>query len=197
MAGWFRRLLENSGFVCDFRAPRAIADGAANALDLPWLAIEPVWHFLYPDGDGDRTAARVKRVTAGQLAIFTTWWLDSEVCNGGFSQYYENGSGHYAAEALHGLELIGASEFSELHRQSMRIFPGSNPPKRRTERVAALYRAFGQSPDDEKGPNRESKAGKFLDALESRYYKLLERDGDLLRRYQAAYVRSHLDEFFR
>ena len=196
MASKFRTFLANLGLVSDFRAPRDVFDATTNALDLPWAAIEPVWDFLYPSGNGAGTGWRVKRVTAGQLAIFSTWWLESEVRNGGFEQYFYNSSGHYAKDALEGLRRIGATAFAAIVRDALAVFPSGEPPKLRDERIAALERALERSCDQRGKMKPDTLVGRRLDALDNRFFDLLD-EPNALRRIQSAYVRSNVAQFFR
>ena len=48
-----------------------------------------------------------KRFSPGQKAIYFIWYLDEQVRNGGFPQFYLNGYGEYIPAIKNGLKLIG------------------------------------------------------------------------------------------
>jgi hypothetical protein len=65
---------------------------------------------------------------AGEKIFFSLWWFQSETNNGGLHQFFFNDSGSYAADALHSLELIGASKTAGILRRAMSVFPDSRVP---------------------------------------------------------------------
>jgi hypothetical protein len=69
--------------------------------------------------------------------------LNDEVNNGGFAQYYFNSSGDHWADALAGLEAMGAVQHAELVRDTLRSFPDGRPSKHhgtRNEQLAKIAR---------------------------------------------------------
>ncbi|GAB5382090.1 MAG: hypothetical protein Alis3KO_36030 [Aliiglaciecola sp.] len=63
-----------------------------------------------------------------EKAIFTIWWLEAEVNNGGFNQYFWNSAGDNAGLALESLNKIGASKTAELLKEAIEVaFSGSLP----------------------------------------------------------------------
>ncbi|MDX1512800.1 MAG: DMP19 family protein [Gammaproteobacteria bacterium] len=54
--------------------------------------------------------------------IYTVGLLDGEVNNGGFSQYFWNTEGQFAAHTLEVLKRIGAKETASLLRRAMKIY---------------------------------------------------------------------------
>lgn len=88
--------------------------------------------------DGQRTkmddlmerlqASGYQSFTAGERMFFSLWWFQAETSNGGLHQFLFNDSGAYAADALHTLELIGASKTADILRRAMAVFPESLVP---------------------------------------------------------------------
>jgi hypothetical protein len=74
---------------------------------LYWSLIEPVWDeieiYSGPE-EFSRTFAGVPR-SAGLL--FAAHFCQSEVCNGGFNQFFSNSTGVLAPEAIEGFKAIG------------------------------------------------------------------------------------------
>lgn len=51
--------------------------------------------------------------------IYSAWWLEAEVMNGGLEQYFWNSSGEFAVEAVDALVALGLGDLAELLRQSI------------------------------------------------------------------------------
>jgi hypothetical protein len=63
-----------------------------------------------------------------QKVFSAIWELESEVNNGGFSQYFLNGSAESASFVVQALEKIGASKTANIcHRAMVVAFPGGLP----------------------------------------------------------------------
>lgn len=66
------------------------------------------------------------------------WELEAGVNNGGFGQYYHNGSGDTASCVVEALEAIGANTTARLVERAHAVFPDSKPPRDRDEREVLL-----------------------------------------------------------
>jgi hypothetical protein len=60
--------------------------------------------------------------------LVTIWGLEADVNNGGFDQYFFNGSGDQAHFAPEALERIGASEMAAIVRKANSLFGENGPP---------------------------------------------------------------------
>jgi hypothetical protein len=69
-------------------------------------------------------------------------WLDLEVDNGGFHQFFNNSAGDMAADTIIALETIGAVQTANILQRATAMFPGGMPPQNRDERVAILWKLF-------------------------------------------------------
>ena len=114
--------------------------------------IDPVWEkvSIY---DGASVFLRdYAAITERQKHVLTTHWCLSEVCNGGFQQFFYNGTGVLCPEAVIGFEAIGMPKTAEVVRQAMDRFKAPYP-RDRGERQAALSLLIEQaaevSPDGE------------------------------------------------
>ena len=65
-------------------------------------------------------------------------WLEAEVNNGGFDQFFFNSAGDEAAATIEALEAIGAFSTAAIVRRACARFPGGMPPADRDERQARL-----------------------------------------------------------
>src|SRR5215468_5622343 len=75
-----------------------------------WSIVEPVWNAINI-GDGPeifaQTFASVPRVSG---LIFAAHFCQSEICNGGFRQFFWNSTGVLAPEAVVGFRDIGQAQ---------------------------------------------------------------------------------------
>ncbi len=69
--------------------------------------------------------------------LLAAHWCQSEVCNGGFHQFFGNSTGVLAPEALKGFEDMGLGELAALLRKAMSFF-GVEYPRDRIARRNVL-----------------------------------------------------------
>ena len=69
-------------------------------------------------------------------------WVDAEVNNGGFHQFFNNSSGDKTVETIVALTQIGATKTAGIVRSAAAMFPGGMPPRDRKERIEILWREF-------------------------------------------------------
>lgn len=65
-------------------------------------------------------------------------WLDAEVCNGGFSQFFFNSTGELAGYAVTAAKAVGATDAAEVIRSAVALFGPSGPAADRAERLEQL-----------------------------------------------------------
>jgi hypothetical protein len=107
------------------------------------------------------------RLSPHEQTYFSVCLLDGEVYNGGMHQFFHNSSGDYYAEALRGLEELGATRSHGLLLAACReFFPCGEPPRDTAARRAIL-------PE----PSRD------FDDIEREYWADPDELGDRLRRY--------------
>jgi len=137
-------------------------------------------HVLHKIGsDWEREPQIVRALPPGVQMVYTTSWLEAEVNNGGFNQYFWNSSGELANEALAGLVMIGAADHSTLLEEAIEI------RKREEQTMQELER---------KGTEEafvESYKLTALNDLDQRFYGL-EQD---LSKLRVAYIRANPGSF--
>jgi uncharacterized protein (TIGR03067 family) len=77
-------------------------------------------------------------LTAEEQLVERISWLMTEVDNGGFHQFFYNGSGNHAAETAEALRKIGAVETAALLEAGCKLFPGGAPPRDQAARQAQM-----------------------------------------------------------
>jgi hypothetical protein len=104
-----------------------------------WTLLEPIWLPLnrsWDDGP-ERFIRRFRSVRQELGHLYAAHWCQSEVCNGGFLQFFSNTTGLLAPEALNGFRAIGAAEWSEILAEAMKYF-GTPYPRDRDDREEFL-----------------------------------------------------------
>jgi hypothetical protein len=82
--------------------------------------------------DGDN----FDRLTVTDQILVTIWGLEADVNNGGFDQYYYNGSGDQAFFAPEALRFIGAHRMAAIVSSANAVFGPDGPSRIRTVRQA-------------------------------------------------------------
>ena len=78
-----------------------------NGSDFLWEVLEPISTMIK---DQKYELTRAKRLSPSQKALHFFWYLDGQVTNGGFIQFYFNGFEVYLPSLKKGLELIGYTD---------------------------------------------------------------------------------------
>lgn len=127
-----------------------------------WQIIKPIWYD--EDLNSDEPQVFLKRfseLSEPQQVLFPVHWLDAEVCNGGFHQFFANSTGILAPEAVLGFPAIGLNDFAELTEEAMFFF--GNPYPREREKREELLDLFDEQNED--GWNPFVKTDKRYDDL--------------------------------
>ena len=74
---------------------------------------------LHTSANATNRLSIVREMPAGVRAIYTTWLVDAEVCNGGFNQFFWNQNRELGGEALAGYELMGAEAYADVMRGAL------------------------------------------------------------------------------
>jgi hypothetical protein len=103
-----------------------------------WTLVEPVWLPLNRTWDDpEKFVRKYRRVRPEVGHLYAAHWCQSEVCNGGFHQFFFNTTGLLAPEALEGFRAIGVVEWAEILAEAMKHF-GVPYPRDRDERQEFL-----------------------------------------------------------
>jgi hypothetical protein len=97
-----------------------------------WTLVEPVWLSL--NRTWDRGPAefvrRFRRIRPEIGHLYAAHWCQSEVCNGGFHQFFSNTTGLLAPEALEGFRAIGMTDWAGILAEAMKHFDTPYPRDR-------------------------------------------------------------------
>ena len=113
-----------------------------------------------------------------QKVFSSIWAVESEVNNGGFSQYFANSSNETAGFVAEALETIGAPKTADICRRAIAAaFPAGLPPT--SEAISSAASEFSDEQEDE------------LSDLDDEFFQYPHNLTELL----FAYVSKHPDEF--
>jgi Domain of unknown function (DUF4375) len=113
-----------------------------------------------------------------QKVFSAIWAVESEVNNGGFTQYFQNDSGETAAFVVQALDIIGAPRTAEICRRALETaFPAGLPPT--TDAIASVADSFSDE------------IQRQLETLDSEFVAYPHNLTDLL----FAFVSKHPEEF--
>lgn len=101
-----------------------------------WQVIEPIWNNINIDGISVFFDTYAKIPPKAAL-LYAAHFCQSEVCNGGFRQFFFNSTGVLAPEALKGFCAIGQNKIAELIENAMLPF-GVPYARDREERQSIL-----------------------------------------------------------
>jgi HPt (histidine-containing phosphotransfer) domain-containing protein len=82
--------------------------------------------------------SKLDRLNDVQKVFYFNQYLEKEVNNGGFNQFYFNSSGNFAHEIIGSLQTIGAKKTAEIIKKANAQFPNNKVPKDREERQNIL-----------------------------------------------------------
>jgi hypothetical protein len=164
------------GTRADFKIPRA-AVRSQKVGDVWWTVIERIYNELKLPYEDD---PRYRRLTPGQRALYVLHWADSEIGNGGFSQFYFNSTGWFAADLPELARRAGAHRHARIAEQANAALLGrvaDEVPRDRGARQLLLDRV----------------AADAFDPFDDQWFA--DQDASLAAT-AARYVRAHPGEFF-
>jgi hypothetical protein len=143
--------------------------------DLAWAVLEP----LNIAENDDHEILLAKRFSPGQKALYFFWYLDAQVTNGGFIQFYWNGHHKYSKPILSGLELVGDKNMAELvaaAEEQYLLHQNEFDQQRKQEDWRPLYKNLIN-----------------FEKLDELYFNTHDKTISLIEHY----IREHPDEFVR
>jgi hypothetical protein len=166
------RLLRAAGNRKDFKVPAKTVAGLEDGPLTLAVVTRP-----FNELPGEESA--VRRLNAGQLAVFALYYADFEILNGGLSQFWFNSAASISNAMVEAAERVGSAEHAAIFREAAALWPGGKIPSEYERREQLLEQLDGEK----------------LAALDERYaatqYKRATALGTVLGRY----IRANTDEF--
>jgi hypothetical protein len=145
------------------------------------------WKCLESVGDTisiyDGPSTFLKQFSAAPVAprdLFAAHWCQSEVCNGGFAQFFGNSTGVLAPEAVNAFRVLGMPQTATALAKAISCF-GPEYPRDRTSRQAALA-AIGSGAHAIKA---------LFSGLEREFYSLIDSENGGFVAAADAYAEAH------
>jgi hypothetical protein len=124
-----------------------------------WATVEPVWDLIDIYDGPQKFVQTFDSAPKASRLLFAAHFCQSEVCNGGFDQFFWNSTGVLAPEAVEGFQEIGQTQIAGLVLKAMKLF-GDDYPRDRAERQLRLTEVSKSS----------------LDSLDQMFYALIESE---------------------
>jgi hypothetical protein len=129
--------------------------------------------------EGERVLDKtISPATPGQRAVFSCYWYQYEVCNGGHQQFFENSTGILWEEAIAGFNRLNAPQYAAILQGVILLFPKGNPAKDRKKR----YKQLAGLPSGQ------------LDKFDDQLYELMKKED--FDEILAHYINTHDGDFF-
>lgn len=143
--------------------------------DFGWYVLEPISEYIQ-DRKGELKKGNT--LSYGQKALYYWWYVDAQVTNGGFTQFYYNDYGKYVPTIIQGLKHIGDDKMTELVNRSYELYLKENKKiedarKGGIEDFSNLYKEI-----------------KDFEELDDKYYNLNEQTMKIIENY----IRSNPNE---
>ena len=132
------------------------------------------------NGDYAHEFQIVSSLPAGFQAVYSTWWVNAEVSNGGFHQFFYNRGIEFAFMALEGYKRFGDEELAILMARAIDLYLQEEPEQLlyRTRDLTEMLEKYVAARDVSRLPE-----------LDSLFYRVQSGSS------AAQYIRAHLDEF--
>jgi len=122
-----------------------------------WDAVDPFWDVINIYDSPEIFLETFAKAPLKPGLLFAAHFCESEVCNGGFYQFFFNPTGVLAPEAVRGFRAIGQNQVAEVVAFAMGVF-GSEYPRDRNLRQSML----------------ENLEKKYFDPYDDRFYDFID-----------------------
>jgi hypothetical protein len=138
-----------------------------------WHMIEPFWDAINVNEDGEAYLASIADIPTALVQLHATHFAQSEICNGGFAQFFQNCGGVLAPEATTGFAAMGMASTAKLLAEASQML-GTPYPRdwqtRHTQLDAIPVEKF--------------------DRPDSQFYDLIETEADGFQRAANRFVQK-------
>lgn len=163
--------------------------------DRYWQLIEPYWKSVSIYVEPELFLQQYHAVPPAVGHLIAAHWCQSEVCNGGFFQFFSNSTGILAPETLAAFRAIGLDEWATILDEAMTYFTGPLTPAIREATAAFFGTAYPRSQwerherlDEIKTKGRRREEWDPFYQLDNRFYKWLHEEENRWKRAADAYA---------
>ncbi len=126
-----------------------------------WHMIEPFWEAINVDEDGEAYLVSVADIPTALVHLHAAHLAQSEICNGGFAQFFQNYGGVLAPEAAAGFAVMGMTSTSKILAEASQMLGTPYPRDWRTR-----HTQLDAIPVEK------------FDRFDSQFYDLIETEAD-------------------
>jgi hypothetical protein len=146
--------------------------------DIYFNAIDSLWDTVYFCGEPETFLKQYKSIDEIRRNLFTSHCCYSEVCNGGFHQFFINPTGVLAPEAALGFKAIGLNSCADIVEQAISFFGNSFP--REWEKRNSILDKFSEENLENWNPffNLDNEFYDALDLKEFLFEKMADKYAD-------------------
>ena len=154
-----------------------------------WAVLDPIWDTINIDTP-DTFAQTFGAAPRSMALLYAAHFCQSEICNGGFTQFFWNSTGVLAPEAVQGFVAIGQPRVGALVQAAMSVL-GASFPRDRGARQSALEALRGErdKQDDSDECPRYRNIEEFS-PMEDEFYSLLGSEAGGFETAADAYAAS-------
>ncbi|MGA2053529.1 MAG: DUF4375 domain-containing protein [Opitutales bacterium] len=148
-----------------------------------WSVVHPIWETISIYDGVDRFLPEFAAAPTKARNLFAAHWCQSEICNGGFYQFFDNSTGILAPEAVNAFRALGMPKLAEIVSNAMSWFGNEYPRERQSRREALSL--YASSHPEARDPFRE---------LDDAFYGLFESENEGFLRAADAYAIATTNE---
>jgi uncharacterized protein DUF4375 len=146
-----------------------------------WDLVDPIWETVSIYDGPDTFLQQYAASPEASRVLFAAHWCQSEICNGGFDQFFSNNTGVLAPEGVEAFRKIGMPQIAALIEQAISAL-GPTYPRDRDEREDAIETAWDACGDTESGP---------FGHIDESFFVLIETENGGFRAAADAYAASN------
>jgi hypothetical protein len=146
--------------------------------------IEPIWDVVNFYDDEETYLSSIATLDRQVVLLYAAHFAYSEICNGGFQQFFWNSTGTIAPETIEGYRLIAMPELASLVERVAALLE-SPYPRGRGLRQSVIFRISGCGELDPQATDSFGKLYEVSDnapidwnALNKEFYRLAETEND-------------------
>jgi len=134
-----------------------------------WSLVEPIWDEVSVYDGPELFLRRFEAAPEAARNLLAAHWLQSEVRNGGFEQFFENSSGMLAPEAEAAFRALGMPETAGIVKRAMQLLltPFPREQYKRCEQLEGVHHDLWDLLDEKLFELIESELGGFEQAADT------------------------------
>jgi hypothetical protein len=155
-----------------------------------WAAVEPVWNTIDIYGGEERFLSTFASCNRDRALLFAAHWSQSEIFNGGFTQFFQNDTGVLAPEGVQGFTAIGMPRAARQIEIGMELL-GLPFVRDRAVRMALIESILDREYEQRRGTPQKYGSFPYVEGwapAESTFYECLAKENRGFKRAADAFA---------